>query len=461
MEGSFLAHFTHDHKRKRENKQAQEMLDQTPEQTTEKDRQVPQDECTQGDSRKQRRSEVPSRLSTLKVRYKRKHTRQGDILKEYVVPLGTSDECALGPQGTRTRGAHLAQKLKRRRNSSSWARAIREVGEDQPLIDLLVRPIAGGLQGGHDIFGLPARLESRSAGRGGNPNRGGSSSQPPSKGVHLGSYSGSTLPKHLPRPHLRRLHLRMPTSPPVSAGQRGRERDGGRIARSPSRTRASKRIGRSRGGTNGGRQRQGSDRGDCQDKAETQSLQRRRRPAKEGVERLANGAATSERVQTESIPHQRGGAGSQKSSGGIRDRRTEYIRGNREDGRASRSAVASTQILPPTETTVTAATQSDGMDFGRATSHAASSRPAATDETEAGIADESTISESSSTSSSSDGDANDTPTSTGVARTASAKSARTEPARHGEGRGYEASDGWIGHSLPALSRRKPVNHWST
>ena len=354
MEGSFLAHFTHDHKRKRESKQAQEMSGQTPEQATAKDRQVPQDECTHGDSRKQRRSEVPSRVSTLKVRYKRKHTRQGDILKEYLVPLGTSDESALGQQRTRTRGAPLAQELKRRRNSSSWARAICEVGEDQPLIDLLVRPIAGGLQGGHDIFGLPARLESRGAGRGGKPSRGGSSSQPSSKDVHLSSYSGSTLPKHLPRPHPRRLHPRMPTSPPVSAG--------------------------SRGGTNGSGQRKGSDRGGYQDKAETQSSQRRRRPAKEGVERLAIGTATSERVQTESIPHQRGRAGSQKSSGGIWDRRTEHTRGNREDGRTNRSAVASAQILPPTETTATASTQSDGMVFGRATSHATSSRPATTDQ---------------------------------------------------------------------------------
>ena len=249
MEGAFLTHFSHEHKRKREGNTSQETTAQNPEKTATKDRQVPQAERTYGDPKKQRRSEVPSRMDTLKVRYKRKYTRQGNTLKEYLVPLGTSDECALGQLRPKGRGAPLAQELKRRKNSSSWARAIREVEEDQPLIDLLVRPVAGGLQGGYDIFGLPARLESRSASRGDSADR----TSGRSKSAHNHSDNGcSTLPQYLPGSDPRRLHPRVPAPPPVSAGQRGRERDGGRAAGSQNRTGACKRIGRSRGDSNGG-----------------------------------------------------------------------------------------------------------------------------------------------------------------------------------------------------------------
>ena len=277
VESSFLDHFCHAHKRKREVDQSTETPTPAPERETKRDCQVPHVERTHGGPRKQRESEVPSRVSTLKVRYKRKYTRQGDTLKEYLVPLGTSDECAPGQQGIKTRGAHLAQELKRQKNSSSWTRAIREVGDDQPLIDLLVRPTAGGQQGGHDIFGLPARLESRSAGRGGTTGRSGAGSQPPSKDANHCGNGGSTLSKCIPGPHPRRLHQRMPTSPIASTGQRGGERDGGRAAGGKSSTGTSKRLGRSRCDTNGDGESENYGRRRYETKAETKPAQRRRK----------------------------------------------------------------------------------------------------------------------------------------------------------------------------------------
>ena len=133
-------------------------------QETTKDCQVTREESTVGSKlehsygkKTKKRAQVTHMVSTLQERYKRKYTRQGGVLKEYLVPLGTSPECASG-SGGRNLAKKFEAEVTRRKISSTWSRALSAVRPEQPLIDLVIQPLAGEKQGGYDVFGSSSRL---------------------------------------------------------------------------------------------------------------------------------------------------------------------------------------------------------------------------------------------------------------------------------------------------------------
>ena len=282
------------------------------------------------DEERKNSSQVTQMVSTLQERYKRKYTRQRGILKEYLVPLGTSAECAPGHCGKKlTR--HFAAEETRRKNSSSWSRALSAVRPEQPLIDLVIQPLASHQQGGYDVFGSSSRLGrrrgsarndgrakgSRCAGRPGRRDSsgcgraGGSASGARSRGEdrkrrrqrskvtdmerHIGSDAG-------------RLH---PTAPSEShVGARFRRRDpepGGRG-----------RIDQGERGEGEGRSNSTAARsctGRRKDhEEEARQAKRRRRTAKEAMEELARGTAENPGIQRQSGSYG-GGAASSTQSG--------------------------------------------------------------------------------------------------------------------------------------------------
>ena len=141
--------------------------------------QVTQEESTDGRRNekrnlkdKKKRTQVTQLVSTLQERFKGRYTRQGGTLKEYLVPLGTSTECAPGQKRKKPNRTFAAEE-NRRKNSSSWSRALSAVRPEQPLIDLVIQPLAGHQQGGYDVFGSNSRL---GRGRGGTGHYGGAKS---------------------------------------------------------------------------------------------------------------------------------------------------------------------------------------------------------------------------------------------------------------------------------------------
>ena len=162
-EPDFLLRFQKPTRRPREQSNRQPPTDQRASEV--RDCQVPWKVCTRGitapegkTTEEQGTKQVPLTVSTLKEQFKRKYTRQGDLLKEYLVPLGTSDECALGRTPCQKVKNRLAREITRRKSSSTWSRAIQAVHPEEPLIDLVIQPLAGRFQGGHDIFGVRSGL---------------------------------------------------------------------------------------------------------------------------------------------------------------------------------------------------------------------------------------------------------------------------------------------------------------
>ena len=108
-----------------------------------------------------KRAQVTQLVSTLQDKYKRKHTRQGGVLKEYLVPLGPSSECALGRKHTKSICKKFEAEVARRKASTTWSRALSAIQPHQPLLDLVILPLAGHLQGGIDVFGTTSGLGKR------------------------------------------------------------------------------------------------------------------------------------------------------------------------------------------------------------------------------------------------------------------------------------------------------------
>ena len=302
--------------------------------------QVTHEESTDGrkenaDSRRKgmKRAQVTQLVSTLQERYKRKYTRHGGILKEYLVPLGTSSECASGCGG-RKLAKNFEAELARRKVSSTWARALSAVRPEQPLIDLVIQPLAGENQGGYDVFGTSCGLGRgrRTAGNCGRTKSSRCAGRPRCSGP--GSLNGGEGGRRYTRargaqasaakqaggdqaverytgPDPGRLHPT--TSPKLVTGARLRRRDSEPGARG--------RRGQRRGGEEAiGDWRPAERRGQgrrASAEEEEEPTKRRRRITEKAMEKLEGGATKNSSIPPKSCSHSGGTAGGSESSASV------------------------------------------------------------------------------------------------------------------------------------------------
>ena len=301
--------------------------------------QVTQEESTVGralhtahEKKQKKRPQVTHMVSTLQDRYKRKYTRQGGILKEYLVPLGTSEECASG-----SRGRKLAKKFEaeitRRKISSTWSRALSAVRPEQPLIDLVIQPLAGVSQGGYDVFGSSSRLgrqrgsprpdrrakSSRCAGRPrASDARGlhrrsgctrGGANRSTGRGAGRKERDDQALERH-PGLDLGRLHPATPSQPTSSEGLR----------RGDAEPRHRRRRGQRGGGETADSDWRSASRGEQRGESsqeEEEPTKRRRRTTEEAVAKLERSPAKDQSVSRACRFDTRGTAGCGESSTSI------------------------------------------------------------------------------------------------------------------------------------------------
>ena len=277
-----------------------------------------------------RRAQVTQLVSTLQERYKRKYTRHGGILKEYLVPLGTSSECASGCGG-RKLAKNFEAELARRKVSSTWARALSAVRPEQPLIDLVIQPLAGENQGGYDVFGTSCRL-GRQRGKAGNYGRTKSSrcaGRPRASGP--GSLNGREDSSRHTRargaqgragqqaggdkagqrhtgPDIRRLHPTTSTKFVVGERFGRRDTEPGDIGRRGQR-------GGGEGADGDWRSAEGREQGRRKSaEEEEEPTKRRRRNAEKAMEELEGGATKNSSLPRKGSSHSGGTAGSSESS---------------------------------------------------------------------------------------------------------------------------------------------------